>query len=177
MSLLSALFKRTPPGPPIRCCACKKAIGPAKKVKHAIGVGALYLPFCETCHREVVKRNETLNRTIEGHIRGGQYTRDEKNPFTTSGLQCLRCAQVLARKGSVEKLDEAGAFGLTITVSRPRRHGEQVANLYGMQHTAPVADIFTLCVKCARDYLPGLSPAWVQEAEASKEIRSVHIPM
>ena len=135
MGLLDALFKRTSLGPSIRCCACKISIGAAEKVRHAIEVGSLYLPFCDTCHREVAKRNEALHRAIEEHIRSGRYTLDEVNPFTSSSLHCLRCAKKLAGQGSVERLDEGGQLGLTITVNRPRRSGEQVLNLSGKQRT------------------------------------------
>lgn len=176
MRLLRALFKRGSPGLSVRCCACKTDIGPAKKVKHAISVGGLYLPLCDACHREVVKRNEALHHTIDSHIRSGRYSRDEVNPFTSSGTLCLRCAKRIDGTVGVDSLDKT-ASGLTITVNRPRRSGEQVANLYGKERTAPVADIFTLCITCAKEYLPSLGPDWVQEAEASKEIRSVHIPM
>ena len=155
MQLLRALFKRSTPGASIRCCACKTEIGPAKKVKHAISVGELYLPFCDACHRELVKRNDALHHAIENHVRGGRYSRDEVNPFTSSGTLCLRCAKRIDGTVGVENLDKT-ASGLSITVSRPRRSGEQVANLYGKERTAPVAEIFTLCISCAKDYLPNL---------------------
>lgn len=176
MGFISALFKKEPATPPIRSCNCKSAIGPARNVKHAVEVGSLYLAFCDACHREAVRRNDAVNRAIKANIRAGRNTRDEVNPFTTSGLQCLQCARRLNRTGTVADLAETGV-GLTITLSRPRNASENVTNLYGKERKAPVADIFTLCVACAKEYLPGIAPNWAQEAETAKAIRSVHIPM
>jgi len=74
--------------------------------------------------RGFAQRDRRAHSRWPVHTRGGE-------PFTRSGPQCLLCAKKLAGAGRVESLSDGGALGLTVTVTRPHRLGEQVANLYG----------------------------------------------
>lgn len=147
----------------VECSSCRTRIGRPEAVNHVVEVGRSRVYVCDSCHRQIVAKDDRAGVDRAKHLLNGK--------ASENCAVCGRKASRILGYGAdlAKDLTNKEIVLISYTYIRAPRSGEAPS--------ASVACMRKACSRCLQHIIPGLSARWMKDTEKYRWMDNYKVPL